>query len=141
MNNPIITHTLESFNIPEVVDIYKVILEYNSGDPSMKCTLYDENVSEIEEDPFSFIDVPHPVDYVYNVDMNVACSLIKRLCRVELSQGTDKKSIYNKQHQQVEYIRFVIPDGLLQIDYEDELTALDVVDEMGDYMRGLLKEI
>ena len=141
MNNPIVTHVLETFNIPEAVEIYKVILEYNSGDTSMKCTLYDENVSEIEDDPFTLREELRPVDYVYNVDMNVACALIKRLCKVDLVQGTDKKSIYNRQHQLVEYIRFVIPDGLLQIDYEDELTALDVVDEMSDYMRSLLKEI
>ena len=139
MNNPLVTYTLDKLEIPNVIDVYKAIIEYKNGDVYMNCTLYDDKSAV--EDFFSLEENLHPIDFSYTVDMNYGCYLIKQFSKVELTVGTDKSSIYDKDHRLVEYIRFVIPDGLLQIDYEDEQTALDAEDTMYEFMRSQLKEV
>lgn len=139
MNNPLVTYTIDQFKIPDVIDVYKAIIEYKNGDVYMNCTLYDDKSAV--EDFFGLEETLHPIDYNYTVDMNYGCLLIKQLTKVALTVGTDKNSIYDKNHRLVEYIRFVIPDGLLQIDYEDEQTALDTEDSMYEFMRNQLKEV
>lgn len=136
MNNPLISYTLNQFKIPEVLDVFKVIVEYTLGATCMKCTLYDT----MEEEFFTLEEKLHPVDYIYSVDIAQGCKLIEQLTKIHLTLGTDRKSIYDDSHRAVEYIRFVIPDGLLQIDFEDEATAIDTVDSMCEFMRSFLKE-
>lgn len=137
MNNPLISYTIDQFKIPDVINVFKVIIEYTSGANCMKCILYDN----MEEEFFTLEEKLHPIDYIYSIDITQGCTLIEQFTKIHLTLGTDKKSIYDDLHRNVEYIRFVIPDGLLQVDYEDEATALDTADTMCDFMRSFLKEV
>ena len=136
MTNPLINYALKELDIPETVEIYKLILTYSNGDIVSNATLYLD--LDTEEDFFTLEEKTHPMGVDYSVGIEKMCQLIFDYSWEHISLGTDKKSLYNN-HRLVTYIRFVLPDGLLQIDYEDEQTARDVTEEMYNQMRFLFK--
>ena len=140
MVNPLITHAIKKLSIPETVDIYKVIVTYSDGDITPNAALYLE--MDADEEFFTLEEKTHPMDINFTVAIESMCSLINDFSGHKISIGTDRKSIYTKDsHRLIKYIRFVIPDGLLQIDFEDEQTAEDTTDYMYDFMRLAIKEM
>lgn len=140
MVNPLITYAIKKLNIPETVDIYKVIITYSDGDITSNVALYLE--MDDDEDFFTLEEKTHPMDINFTAEINSMCDIISDFSGHKISIGTDRKSIYTKDsHRLIKYIRFVIPDGLLQIDFEDEQTAEDTTDHMYDFMRLAIKEV
>lgn len=139
MENPLITYAIKKLNIPKSVDIYKVIVTYTNGDISSNASLYLE--MDTDEDFFTLEEKTHPMSVEFAVDLESMCLLIYEYSGQFFNIGTDRKSLYTRDnHRLITYIRFVIPDGLLQIDFEDEQTAEDTTDYMYEFMRKNLKE-
>ena len=140
MTNPLITYAMKKLSIPESVDIYKLIITYKDGNISPNVALYLE--MDTEEDFFTLEEKTHPMDIEFAVDLEKLCNLLQDLTGHVITMGTDRKSIYIKEsHRHIDYLRFVIPDGLLQIDFEDEQTAEDTTDYMYEFMRSHFQSI
>lgn len=140
MVNPLITYAINKLNIPETVDIYKIIITYGDGKITPNATLYLEMDSD--EDFFTFEEKTNPMNVDFAIDIENMCNLIKNFSGYDLTIGTDRKSIYTKKdHRLIKYIRFVIPDGLFQIDFEDEQTAEDTTDYMYNFLRSTFTKI
>ena len=106
--NPRILVTLD-FLEEKDKNVTNLILQYNSDADACFLYLYHDNKhngDKIEGDKKlisfrKFIDV---LDFLLDI---------------ELSLGTDFKTLYTKDHREIKYLRLILPSCVLSIDYKD----------------------
>ena len=131
--NPIISYFIESAGIDTLLDVNQIVCEYEDGKGKVKVSLYPvqegsnsvsfvKDTKELSTDKFS---------QIYSV-----------LTSQELSSGVERDKLFDiKTHRLIKSLRFFLPTGKSQIDFEDEPMNIDYSLFIEEYMRNTFKVI
>lgn len=132
MNNPRIKIALDTLGIDGSLDMDKVFLLYSGKEHLFNCSLY------LDYSLFGGDEVGNlPLDY--QVDANRFLKLLSSYTSIQFIEGTDRESVYlGDSHRKVLDIRYVLPEGYLQMDLEDEFVNTPTDESISDYLRSLI---
>ena len=114
---------MEMMGIPFDGDVHSVIGEYDGDSPDMKVFLYCG-------------DSIHPSRKKMGVDMKRFLSVMERMTGRRILKGIQSNSIYDGiSHRRIVWMRLYLPQGSLQLEYEDSREMIELSDSIAESLR------
>lgn len=129
--NPIISTFLDSLNV-EVLPLEAdfSVGEYLEGEDVVKVSTY--YVQDVLGGDY-FKDVQE-------IPLDKFSEVYSSLTGMKVSSGTDRRGLFSlESHRKIKNLRVFLPQGKVQIDFEDESQNWNFLPEIHEFLRGTFK--
>lgn len=108
-----------------------------SFEPEGAFITYEDGECKIEAYSQEIVCIPSLLtETVKSISLGQLVKITEYLTGIKLTLGRDVPSLYNSDHRKIIYLRFCLPSGLLQLEYQDGEETINYDKYISDLLRN-----